>query len=193
VPGEAARAAQVPAFLLGRYLEANGIKSVINLRGAHPEFRWWRREEQACLRKGVRHLNAMLDSRLLPSKEMLMTLWTCFDRVRGHEPVLIKCSGGQDRTSLAAALYLIERQGWGAMEKAKAQFASFPYLHFPRAQQRWLKAFLEFAQEDANGRPIRDWVQRGYDPVRLAGWLTRRPRLGPDSCAGIYKGGGQRQ
>jgi protein tyrosine/serine phosphatase len=185
VPGEAARSAQVPAVFLRPLLKAHGIKSMINLRGAHPEFRWWRKEEQTCLKQGVRYLNAMLDSRLLPTKEMLIALWTCFDRARDYGPLLIKCSGGQDRTSLAAALYLIERHGWAAMDQAEAQFKAFPYLHFPRANQRWLKAFLRFAQEDAQGRPIREWLQRGYDPVRLAGWLVRG--LGPDSCAGIYK------
>ena len=106
-------------------------------------------------------------------------------------PFLLKCSGGQDRTSFAAALYLIHRDGWQAMPAARAQFARFPYLHFPKTHQRWLKVFVEFAREDAQGRPIRDWLQRGYDPVRLAGWLTRNPKLGPDSCAGIYPGAGK--
>jgi len=41
-------------------------------------------------------------------------------------------SGGQDRTSYAAALYLIHRGGWQAMGAAQAQFARFPYLHFPK-------------------------------------------------------------
>jgi len=135
VPGEAARSAQLPAMVLGPFLTANGIKSLINLRGAHPEFRWWRREEQACLGSGVRYLNAMLDSRLLPTPMMLRALWDCFDRAR--TPLVIKCSGGQDRTSLAAALYLLERRGWNVMKEAEAQFTRLPFLHFPKPEQRW--------------------------------------------------------
>lgn len=107
VPGEAARSAQIPAALLERFVAAHGIKSLINLRGAHPEFGWWRREEKACLHAGGRYFNAMLDSRLLPTRSMLRALWECFVRAREHPPLLIKCAGGQDRTSLAAALYLI--------------------------------------------------------------------------------------
>jgi hypothetical protein len=185
VPGEAARAAQLPAMVLGRFLAANGIKSLINLRGAHPEFGWWRREERVCLRNGVRYLNAMLDSRLLPTKAMLCALWDCFDRAQA--PLLIKCSGGQDRTSLASALYLLERRGWTwtAVTEADAQFARFRFLHFPTPEQRWLAAFPEFARESAQGAPIGRWIRGGYDPHALAAWLDQR--LGPGSFRGIYQ------
>ncbi len=184
VLGEAARSAQIHAWLLGPFLQANGIKSLINLRGAHPEFGWWRREEQVCLRGSVRYFNAMLDSRLLPRREMLVALWDCFERAGAHRPLLIKCSGGQDRTSLAAALYLIERRGWSAVDEAGAQFARFPYLHFPKREQTWLRAFPEFARDDANGAPIGQWVRDDYDPHALAAWLEKR--LGPGSFRGIY-------
>ena len=182
VPGEVARSAQVHGWLLRPFLQANGIRSLINLRGAHPEFLWWRREEQACLGTGVRYFNAMLDSRLLPTRQMLLSLWNCFDR--SQVPVLIKCSGGQDRTSLAAALYLLDRHGWEAFDRAEAQFARFPYLHFPKPEQRWLKAFPRFAQEQAKSAPIGHWVLDHYDPHVLAAWLN--DYLGPKSYAGIY-------
>lgn len=184
VPGEAARSAQVHARLLTSFLRVNGIKSVINLRGAHPEFGWWRREEQACLKGGVRYLNAMLDSRLLPTRRMLGVLWDGFERAGKYPPLLIKCSGGQDRTSLAAALYFLERDGWGAMDRAKAQFARFPYLHFPKSQQKWLAAFPRFAQEQAKGMPIGTWIRTEYDPHVLAAWLDKH--LGRSSYRGIY-------
>jgi hypothetical protein len=186
VPGEAARSAQVHGWLLTAFLEANGIKSLINLRGSHPEFRWWRREERACLDGGVRYFNVLLDSRLLPTRKMLALLWDGFERAGAHRPLLIKCSGGQDRTSLAAALYVLDRHGWGAMEQAKAQFAGLPYLHFPKREQRWLQAFPEFAREASGGRPIGEWIRESYDPQILAQWLDRW--LGPGSFRGIYSG-----
>jgi hypothetical protein len=184
VPGEAARSARIPALWLSQFLAANGIKSIINLHDSHPEFRWWWTEEKACLKRGVRYLNATLDSRLLPTRAMLRELWDCFDRAQA--PLLIKCSKGQDRVSLAMALYLIERRGWTwrAMAEADAQFTRFRFLRFPRPEQRWLRHFPEFARENAKGAPIRDWVRTVYDPRVLAAWLEKR--VGRGSFAGTY-------
>ena len=171
VPGEAARAARLPVVWLRPFLTANGIKSVINLHGSRPEFRWWWTEERACLRGGVRYLNATLDSQL-PTRATLRGLWDCFGRARG--PLLIKGSGGQSLTSLAVALYLIERNGWTwrAMAQADTQFTRF--VHFPKPEQRWLRHFPEFARESAKGVPIAEWIRDFYDPRELAEWLEKR-------------------
>ena len=91
---------------------------------------------------------------------------------------MLKCSGGQDRTSFAAALYLLHRDGWQAMAVAQAQFARFPYLHFPKTQQRWLKPFLDFAQESAGGRPLAAWISDSYTPEKLKAWLDARGLAG---------------
>jgi hypothetical protein len=99
-------------------------------------------------------------------------------------PFLLKCSGGQDRTSLAAALYLIHRDGWQAMPAARAQFARFPYLHFPKTHQRWLRPFVDFAQESAQGRALADWIRNGYTPETLKAWLDWRGLQ--DSYAAIF-------
>jgi hypothetical protein len=100
---------------------------------------------------------------------MLVRLIECFDTA--PRPFLLKCSGGQDRTSLAAALYLIHRDGWSALAAAHAQFARFPYLHFPKRHQRWLKAFVDFAQEDSRGLPLQQWIAQRYSPQILKAWL----------------------
>jgi len=169
VPGEAARAAQAYAGFLGPFLARHGIKGLINLRGHNPKFGWWRYERRVTEKRGTAHLDVMLDSRKLPKREMLVALFDAFDRV--PRPFLIKCSGGQDRASFAAALFLIHRGGWGARDKARGQFARFPYLHFPKEHQRWLQPFLLFAEEDADGSTIADWARQRYDPERLRDWL----------------------
>ena len=62
---------------------------------------------------GMTHFDAMLDSRKLPTRAMLEQLIVSFDAA--PRPFMLKCSGGQDRTSFAAAvLYLIHRGGWAA-------------------------------------------------------------------------------
>jgi hypothetical protein len=176
VPGDAARAAQAYAGFLGAFLNRHGIKSLINLRGFNPDFWWWRYEKRVSRKTGVKHIDVMMDSRSLPRRDMLANLFDAFERA--PRPFLIKCSGGQDRTSFAAALYLIHRGGWAAIQHAAMQFARFPYLHFPRRHQRWLRPFLEFAQEDSAGQPIAQWVRERYDPMRLKDWLENHGHAG---------------
>lgn len=183
VPGEAARAAQAYAGFLGPFLTRHGIKSLINLRGPNPKFGWWRYERRISEAQGVRHIDVMLDSRHLPRRDMLVALFDAFDSA--PRPLLIKCSGGQDRTSFAAALYLIHREGWAAREKALAQFARFPYLHFPKQHQRWLQPFIAFAASEAAGRPIAEWTRDSYDPARLKNWLEEKGHRG--TFKGIFE------
>lgn len=182
VPGDCARAAQAWAGGVGPFLEKRGIKALVNLRGRNDDLSWWRKERGATEARGIAHLDAMLDSRKLPTRAMLARLIEAFDEA--PRPFVLKCSGGQDRTSFAAALYLIHREGWGAMEKARAQYARFPYLHFPKKHQRWLKPFLDFAAEDAKGLTLSLWARDHYAPERLKAWLDARGLGG--SYAGIF-------
>jgi hypothetical protein len=182
VPGECARAAQAWAGGVGPFLEKRGIKALINLRGRNDDLSWWKNETGAAAARGIAHLDAMLDSRRLPTRAMLLRLIEAFDSA--PRPFVIKCSGGQDRTSFAAALYLIHRGGWAAMAQARAQFARFPYLHFPKKQQRWLKPFLDFAAEDSRDMPLAAWIAEHYAPERLKAWLETRGLA--DGHAGIF-------
>lgn len=182
VPGECARAAQAWAGGVGPFLQKRGIKALINLRGRNDDLSWWKKETGAAEARGIAHLDAMLDSRKLPTRPMLARLIEAFDEA--PRPFVLKCSGGQDRTSFAAALYLIHRGGWAAMEDARAQYARFPYLHFPKKHQRWLKPFLAFALEDAHGLPLAQWIGTHYTPERLKQWLDARGLAG--SYAGIF-------
>jgi len=182
LPGEAARAMQAWAGQLGPFLKRRGIRAIINLRGRNDDLNWWKKETQTARSLGIAHLDAMLDSRKLPTRAMLVTLIESFDHA--PKPFLLKCSGGQDRTSFAAALYLIHRDGWSAMEAAQAQFDRFPYLHFPKTQQRWLKLFAEFARQDSGGAPLAQWIAQSYTPEKLKVWLDAKGMEG--SYAAIF-------
>jgi hypothetical protein len=182
VPGSAARSSQAYAGFLGAFLKARGIKSVVNLRGANPGHMWWRYEARICRELGIAHLDVMLSSRRPPTRKMLVGLIESFDSA--PTPFLLKCSGGQDRTSFAAALYLVHRKGWDAFQDAKVQFAAWPYLHWPRKHQMWLGAFLDFAKEDSAGRSLADWAAQAYDPERFKNWLDARGMGG--SFRGLY-------
>ena len=182
VPDDCARAAQAWAGGVGPFLEKRGIKALINLRGRNDDLSWWKNETGAAQARGIAHLDAMLDSRKLPTQPMMVRLIEAFDEA--PRPFVLKCSGGQDRTSFAAGLYLIHRNGWAALENARVQFARFPYLHFPKKHQRWLRPFLDFAREDAKGIPLAQWIRERYTPERLKQWLDGRGFAG--SYAGIF-------
>jgi hypothetical protein len=168
--GAAARSAQPYLGGWRRFLAGNGVRAVVNLRGAHPEWHWWRRETAVCAEQGVAHFDVAFNSRRLPTRARLMTILGFL--AAAPRPVLIKCSGGQDRTSFVAALFILHTDGWDGWEKAVAHFSRFPYLHFPKRHQRWLRRFFDFARERAQGRPIADWIAESYDPDAFAAWLA---------------------
>lgn len=168
-PGEAARSAQPYLGLWRPYLRGNRIKAIVNLRGPQPKWRWWHGERSACDALGVRHQDVRISSRMIPRRDILVALIDAFDAA--PKPMMIKCSGGQDRTSLASALYLIHSQGWDAFDRAMLQFSRFPYLHFPKPHQRWLRQLVLFAREQAAGKGLADWLRDDYDRDAFAAWL----------------------
>lgn len=182
VPGEAARSAQSYAGFLGPFLKRHGIKGIINLRGTKPGWRWYDYEMLVCNTLGIAHRDIAFNSRRLPTRALLLDLLEAFDRA--PRPFLIKCSGGQDRTSFAAALYLLHTRGLDALGDAEKQFARWPYLHLPKQQQRWLKAFFEFAAQSHTDGPLREWIATGYRPEELKRWLEANG-LG-DAFRGLY-------
>jgi hypothetical protein len=102
----------------------------------------------------------------------LAALFDAFDEAK--PPILVKCSGGQDRTGFAAALYLLKAKGPAALKEAEAQFALWPYLHRPKPHQLWLKRFPAFAVEQMGALPVGDWARSRYDPKGFAQWLEAK-------------------
>src|SRR6202012_725913 len=90
VPGEAARAMQAWAGQLKPFLKKRCIRSIINLRGRNDDLSWWKTETRQAPELGIAHLDAMLDSRKLPTRAMLVTLIDSFDSA--PKPFLLKCS-----------------------------------------------------------------------------------------------------
>jgi hypothetical protein len=172
VPGEMARMAQAHVGGLAGILTRNGLKALLNLRGHNPDYGWWRRDVAACERAGAKHFDLMLDSRRLPTKAMLTGLFDAFDTA--PKSFVVKCAGGQDRTSLASALYILHRNGWVSFGDAELQFKRELYGHDPKQHQRWLKPFIAFAQEQARGVPVAQWVRDSYEPHILKEWLDAR-------------------
>lgn len=170
--GKLARSAQGFAGGLHFILKRRGIRGLVNVRGAHPKYWWWRSEVRHAARLGIVRFDTKLDSRQLPTRDMLSALVEAYDLA--PKPVLVKCAGGQDRTSFAASIFILMNGGWGAMGEALKQFSRFPYWHFPKKHQRWLEQFPRYAEEMARGKPIAQWIRDSYDPADLAAWLNAK-------------------
>lgn len=151
-------------------LAAHGIATVINLRGENPKSSWYLPERAACEALGIGFLDRPLHSRRLPKREMLINLLEAYENA--PRPLLIKCSGGADRTALAAALYLLHRDGPSALPLARRQMALFPYLHMPKRYQRWIRPFPRYFETDHDGMTIADWASIRYQPDQFAAWLV---------------------
>ena len=117
-----------------------------------------------CRDQAIAHFDVALCSRELPSRELLVSLIDAFDAA--PEPFLLKCSGGADRTSFAAALFVLHRCGWGALARADAQFSRLRYLHFPKPSQRWARKFIAYAAAK-RGRAARRMAPPPIRPARV--------------------------
>jgi protein tyrosine phosphatase (PTP) superfamily phosphohydrolase (DUF442 family) len=172
VTPELARSAQPYLGFYAAFLRPHGFRTLINLRGENAGSSWWRTEKRTAERLGIKHIDVRLSSRNLPSSTSLAALLAAFGAA--ETPLLIKCSGGQDRTSLAAALFILNRRGTSGLSDAEGQFALWPYLHRPKKHQRWLRHFPAYAAYDSNGVPLADWALTQYRPESFADWLQGR-------------------
>jgi protein tyrosine phosphatase (PTP) superfamily phosphohydrolase (DUF442 family) len=101
------RSRQLSPAALDAVIKRFGIRTVINLRGEHPDFAWWRDERDVVASNNAVYYNLGLSASALTSKENILTLLNIYDTA--PQPLLIHCQGGADRTGEAAALWVLEK------------------------------------------------------------------------------------
>ncbi|GGD15821.1 tyrosine-protein phosphatase [Aureimonas glaciei] len=143
-PGVLYRSGQLDGTTLQRLIEQKGIRTIVNLRGAHPGERWFEAEASIAEGNGIHYTAIPLSARSVPAMATMDALALLLRDSPG--PVLVHCLGGSDRSGLAAAIYeLVVR---GKSEAEAAGQLSIVYGHFP-----WLgsatgamdDAFAQFA------------------------------------------------
>lgn len=127
VHGEAYRAGQMNSNELARCIEQHGIRSIINLRGEHPEEVWYREELQVADSQRVIHRSLALSASKPISPEQWGEIVHLLLTV--PKPVLIHCNGGADRTAFVAAAYEFE-MAKKPVEEAAREFSLW-YGYWP--------------------------------------------------------------
>jgi protein tyrosine/serine phosphatase len=126
------RSAQLSKDELRSVIRDHKIRSVLNLRGAHPGQAWYDEEVAASRALGVAHYDYGLSAyRIVTSRQIGEVL----DIIRdAPKPLLVHCKSGADRAGLVSALYRFADEGASA-EQADRQL-SVIYGHFPYLTSR---------------------------------------------------------
>ncbi len=120
-PGAFFRAGQMTAGELGAKIRRHGIRTVINLRGSHPEQDWYREERAVCHAHGVAHFDLAWSMERLPTPESLAQFVTWVETCK--RPILVHCHAGVHRAGVASASFLLT-QG-ATTETARRQLGLF--------------------------------------------------------------------
>lgn len=107
VKGKVYRSAELPQQVLQQIINQYKIKSIINLRNAHPKEQWYIKEVAIAQQNQITLYDLSLPAFHKPTREQLITLTNTL--VKAKRPILIHCRHGADRTGLAAAIILILR------------------------------------------------------------------------------------
>ena len=141
VTPELYRSAQPTAEQVAQWaIEAPFIRSIVDLRGLHPDWAEQIAVRGTCLILGVEWYNVRMSARRAPTPGEVAQLREIF-RV-APRPILIHCKAGADRTGLAVAIHLIGWEGLSAKEAADRAL-SLRYGHLSLTHPHIRKFILE--------------------------------------------------
>ncbi len=167
-PRRVFRAGQMDAAALARVVRRHQIKTVLNLRGAHPEAAWYRAEVAAVVGEGATQMDVALSSREWMSRAQAATLGEAL--ASAERPLLIHCFNGSERTGLASAFAELLRPG-GTLADARAQF-SWRYLFVSLSNGVVMLRHLEAYEGWLRAQNL------DHDPERFRRWISREFRPG---------------
>ena len=157
------RSAQPAPHQIAR-LKAQGVRTIVNLRGGR-EHGSWQLQKEICDRLGLKLVEFVVRSRGAPERETILGAKAFFDSI--EYPAVLHCKSGADRAGFVAALFLIVNEGCPVSE-ALSQL-SIRFGHFRFAKTGILDAFFEryLTEGEAKGIPFLEWVANHYDPEAL--------------------------
>ncbi len=123
--GKLYRSAQLTPGYLRRLIQQDHIRTIINLRGANPQFNWYRDEVSVSHVMGVEHYDIAFSAHELPELKQLQRLIALFQIV--PKPILIHCASGADRTGFATAMWLLMNNH--SLAEARHAFSMVYFVH----------------------------------------------------------------
>lgn len=145
-------------------LKAEGVRTVINLRGGR-EHGSWQLQKDTCERLGINLVEFIVRSRGAPDRETLLQAKDFFEKV--EYPAVLHCKSGADRAGFVAALFLILQEG-KSIDEAQRQL-SVRFGHFRFSKTGILDAFFDMYRQEgeAKGMSFLTWLEKHYDSEAL--------------------------
>lgn len=163
-PGELYRSGQLRRLQLKNVLEANYIKSVINLRGYSTTNADLNDERSFCKVMGIKHVDINMSACRLPEPNELQKLIKAFDTL--PRPILVHCRAGSDRAGLASTLYMHIYENM-PLDKAQSSQLTWRYGHISFGQAHAIDDFFSLYRKNSEGLSIRKWISQKYPSVYL--------------------------
>ena len=126
------RSAQLSKDELQSAIQEHKIRSVLNLRGAHPGQVWYDEEVAVSQALGVAHYDYGLSAHRFVTTQQIGEVFGIIHDA--PKPLLVHCKAGADRTGLVSALYRFAGEGVSA-DQADGELSLF-YGHFPYFMSR---------------------------------------------------------
>lgn len=168
-PGGVYRSGQMGGASLANRVREHRVRTVLNLRGSHPESAWYRDERAATLGAGATQVDIPLSSCEWMSRAQARAL---LEVLEGAErPLLVHCFHGSERTGLVAAFAELLRAG-STLADAEAQFtARHMYFGFGDGvvTHRHLEAYEAWLRDQSLAHApdlFRRWISAEYHPGR---------------------------
>jgi protein tyrosine/serine phosphatase len=125
-PGVFYRSGQLSESQIEQVVVKDGIRSILNLRGANPGTPWYDAEVAESKAKHVVHYDYRLSAEHFVTPEQSDTLLLIIKNA--PKPILVHCQAGSDRTGLVSALYRFDH---GASADQARRELTLRYGHFP--------------------------------------------------------------
>lgn len=172
VPGGLYRANQPSPGMVRWYRRRLGVRAILNLRGENDEYGFYRLEKRACIREGVRLVNAKTWSRGLLTVPELEHLKVVIETV--ETPAVAHCKSGADRAGFFAVLWRHWRLG-EPIESALSEL-HWRFGHFKSAKTGMLDHFFEtYLRQRKEDQSLIDWIRTDYDPEAIKASFSPQP------------------